>query len=58
MKNEIMGHNIILKIKLCERRKKKWRKFKRKKGAVKSHIASSKVPDFVELVYSVQNLAM
>ena len=36
MKNEIMGRNITLKITLSERRKKKWRKFKRKKRAVKS----------------------
>ena len=49
MKNEIIGRNITLKIKLSERGKKKWRKFKRKKRAVKSQIDSSKVSDFVEL---------
>ena len=36
IKNEIMGCNIILKITLSERRKKKWQKFKRKMSAVKS----------------------
>ena len=36
IKNEIMGRNIILKITLSERRKKKWQKFKRKMSAVKS----------------------
>ena len=49
MKNEIMGRNITLKITFRGRRKKKWRKFKRKKRAVKSQIGSSKVSDFVEL---------
>ena len=49
MKNEIIGHNITLKITLSERRKKKGQKFTRKKGAVKSQIDSSKVSDFAEL---------
>ena len=49
MMNEIMGRNITLKITLTEKRKKKWRKFKRKKRAVKWQIGSSKVSDFVEL---------
>ena len=42
-KNEIIGRNITLKIRLSERRKKKWRNFKRKRRAVKSQIDSSKV---------------
>ena len=49
MKNETIGCNITLKITLSERRKKKWRKFKRKERAVKSQIHSTKVSDFVEL---------
>ena len=49
MMSEIMRRNITLKITLSERRKKQWRKFKRKKCAVKSQIGSSKVSDFVEL---------
>ena len=49
MENEIMGCNITLKITLTERRRNKCRKFERKKRAVKSHMGSSKVSDFVEL---------
>ena len=49
MMSEIIRRNITLKITLSERRKKQWRKFKRKKCAVKSQIGSSKVSDFVEL---------
>ena len=47
MKNEIMRRNITLKITLSERRRKKWRKFRRKKGAVKSQLGSSQVSHFV-----------
>ena len=49
MMNKIIGRNITQEITLSERRKKKWRKFKKKKRAVKSEIGSSKVSDFVEL---------
>ena len=49
MKNEIIGHKITLKITLSERRKKKWRKW-RKKCAVKWQIGNSKVSHFGEIV--------
>ena len=49
IKNEMINQNLILKITLNERRVKKWRKFKRKKRAVKSPKRSSKVSDFVEI---------
>ena len=57
MENEIIGRNITLKITLRERRKKKWRKFKRKKRAVKSQIVA-KYQILLNQHYSVQSLAM
>ena len=47
IKNEIINRNFTLNISLNERRKKKWRKFKRSKRVIRTPRKHTKVSDFV-----------
>ena len=49
IKNDIISRNLTLKITLNDRRKKKWRKFKRKNRVIRTLPKSTKVSDFVEV---------
>ena len=49
IKNEIINRNFTLKITLNERRKKKWKKFKRRKRVIRTPRKQTKVSDFVEV---------
>ena len=49
IKNEIINRNFTLKITLNERRKKKWRKYKRRKRVIRTPRKHTKVSDFVEV---------